>query len=104
MSIASEPRLSIAEAFDRLLRDGLPLRFEAFDGSAIGPEDSPYTLRLLSERGLSYLVTAPGDLGFARAYVSGDLEVEGVHPGDPYEIMKVLIAKETFAALGYSRS
>ena len=38
-----------------------------------------------TERGLSYLLTAPGDLGFARAYVSGDLVVEGVHPGDPYD-------------------
>jgi len=96
MSIASEPRLTIAEAFGRLLRDGMPIRFEAFDGSTLGPEDSPLRLRLVNERGLSYLMTAPGDLGFARAYVSGDLEVEGVHPGDPYEIMKALMSRLRF--------
>ena len=38
-----------------------------------------------TERGLAYLLTAPGDLGFARAYVAGDLELDGVHPGDPYD-------------------
>ncbi len=26
----------------------------------------------------------------ARAYVSGDLEVRGVHPGDPYEAMRLM--------------
>ncbi|GAA2082248.1 class I SAM-dependent methyltransferase [Aeromicrobium tamlense] len=96
MSIASETRLTIAEAFERLLRDGMPIRFEAFDGSSLGPEDSLLRLRLVNERGLAYLMTAPGDLGFARAYVSGDLEVEGVHPGDPYEIMKALMSRLKF--------
>ena len=26
----------------------------------------------------------------ARAYVSGDLQIDGVHPGDPYEAMTLL--------------
>jgi cyclopropane-fatty-acyl-phospholipid synthase len=70
--------------------DGVPFRFTAYDGSEAGPADSPVHLHLRSERGLSYLLTAPGDLGMARAYVSGDLELEGVHPGNPYEAMKLL--------------
>ena len=45
---------------------------------------------LKSQRGLSYLLTAPGDLGMARAYVTGDLDVEGVHPGDPYDALVLL--------------
>ena len=49
MSIASETRLTIAQAFDRLLRDGMPIRFEAFDGSSLGPEDSLLRLRLLND-------------------------------------------------------
>jgi cyclopropane-fatty-acyl-phospholipid synthase len=80
-------RITVGEAVERLLAGGMPFRFEAYDGSAAGPADSPITLRLLNERGLSYLLTAPGDLGMARAYVSGDLEVEGIHPGDPYDAM-----------------
>jgi cyclopropane-fatty-acyl-phospholipid synthase len=89
-------RLSIADALGRLMKDGLPFRFEAFDGSFAGPVDAPFTMRLLNERGLSYLMTAPGDLGFARAYVAGDLELEGVHPGDPYDAMKLIMSQLRF--------
>ena len=39
------------------------MRFEAYDGSGFGPADAPFTLRLINERGLRYLATAPGDLG-----------------------------------------
>ncbi|MBC7594432.1 MAG: class I SAM-dependent methyltransferase [Kineosporiaceae bacterium] len=90
MTIDSDTKISIANALDRLMRDGLPFRFSAYDGSSAGPEGSPIHLRLLNERGLSFLMTAPGDLGFARAYVSGDLEFEGAHPGDPYDMMVAL--------------
>ena len=89
-------RLSIADALGRLMKDGLPFHFEAFDGSSAGPEDAPIRLRLLNERGLSYLMTAPGDLGFARAYVSGDLELEGVHPGNPYDAMVLIMSQLKF--------
>ncbi|QZY30276.1 class I SAM-dependent methyltransferase [Nocardioides coralli] len=84
-------RMTIAEAVTSLLRDGMPVRFEAYDGSTAGPRDAGIGLELLNERGLSYLLTAPGDLGMARAYVSGDLVVHGVHPGDPYPALVVLM-------------
>ena len=77
-------QVTIGEALTRLMAGGVPFRFTAYDGSTAGPPDSPIHLRLRNERGLSYLLSAPGDLGMARAYVSGDLELEGVHPGDPY--------------------
>ena len=82
--------LPIAEAISRLMPAGVPFRFTAYDGSATGPEDSPFRVHLVNERGLSYLLTAPGDLGVVRAYVSGDLTVEGVHPGDPHDLMVLL--------------
>jgi len=81
---------SIAQTFESLLKDPLPLRFTAYDGSSSGPEDAPYHFDLRNERGLSYLLTAPGDLGLGRAYVTGDLVVGGVHPGDPYDALKML--------------
>ena len=56
----------------------------------------PLGLDLLTPRGTTYLATAPGDLGLARAYVSGDLEPHGVHPGDPYELLKALADKMDF--------
>jgi cyclopropane-fatty-acyl-phospholipid synthase len=82
--------VTIADAFTQLLAGPLPLRFTAYDGSASGPEDAPFGMNLKNERGLAYLMTAPGDLGLGRAYVSGDLDVTGIHPGDPYEGLKVL--------------
>ena len=86
-------KLSIAEALNSMLKEPLPLRFTAYDGSAAGPEDSPYGIHLATERGLNYILTAPGDLGFGRAYVAGDLEVIGAPNGDPYEVFR-LIAKQ----------
>ena len=68
----------------------LPLRFSAYDGSVAGPADAPLGVELLTPRGTTYLATAPGGLGFARAYISGDLGISGVHPGDPYELLKTL--------------
>lgn len=83
-------KLTIAEILEIFTSDDLPLRFTAYDGSTAGPEDAQYGLDLKTPRGTTYLVTAPGDLGMARAYVSGDLEAVGVHPGDPYEILRVM--------------
>src|SRR5680860_1732422 len=85
--------VSIAEAVSRLLPAGVPFRFTAYDGSSVGPVDAAIQLNLLNNRGLSYLLTAPGDLGMARAYVSGDLEIAGTHPGDPYEAMLLLMSQ-----------
>ncbi|HET7388781.1 MAG TPA: cyclopropane-fatty-acyl-phospholipid synthase family protein [Nocardioidaceae bacterium] len=79
--------MTIGEAITRLMPAGVPFRFTAYDGSSAGPEDAEFGLHLKNERGLSYLLTAPGDLGMARAYVSGDIDVTGVHPGDPYRAM-----------------
>ncbi|SNS52746.1 class I SAM-dependent methyltransferase [Rhodococcoides kyotonense] len=83
-------KLTISEILE-LLSDGtIPLRFTAYDGSAAGPENAELGLELKSPRGTTYLATAPGDLGMARAYISGDLEAVGVHPGDPYEILRIM--------------
>ena len=86
----SADSITIGEAVASLLRDGLPVRFTAYDGSAAGPADAAIELELTNQRGLAYLLTAPGDLGMARAYVSGDLVLHGVHPGDPYDAMRLL--------------
>lgn len=82
--------MRIADMVSKLTAGVLPLRFEAYDGSGFGPTDSGITMRLNNERGLRYLATAPGDLGMARAYVRGDLDLEGIHPGDPYDALKVM--------------
>ena len=73
-----------------------PLKFTAYDGSTAGPDDAALGMDLLTPRGTTYLVTAPGELGMARAYISGDLELRGVHPGDPYELLNTLACKLEF--------
>jgi cyclopropane-fatty-acyl-phospholipid synthase len=95
-STITSGRLTLAQVFETLLAGPAPIRFTAYDGSSYGPEDAPVGLNLKNERGLAYLVTAPGDLGMARAYVSGDLDVLGVHPGDPYEGMVLLLRAMRF--------
>ncbi len=82
--------MKIAEIIQTMVEDTPPMRFEAYDGSGFGPADAQYTLRLKTARGLRYIATAPGDLGLGRAYVAGDLDVDGAHPGDPYDAFKVL--------------
>ena len=60
-----------------MLGDDLPVRVRAYDGTDFGPPDAPATLVVRSPDALRRIVTAPGELGFARAYVAGDLDVEG---------------------------
>jgi cyclopropane-fatty-acyl-phospholipid synthase len=57
----------------------LPVRLRAWDGSEAGPLDSSRVPVLVarSPRALQRILWRPGELGLARAYVSGDLDVEG---------------------------
>ena len=87
---ARRPTVTLGEIFTTLFGDDVPLRFQAYDGSSAGNHDAAIGLRLATPRAASYLATAPGSLGMARAYIQGDLEVEGVHPGDPYELLKLI--------------
>jgi cyclopropane-fatty-acyl-phospholipid synthase len=54
----------------------LPVRLRAWDDSEAGPAGAP-TVVLRSPLALRRALWRPGELGLARAYVSGDLDVEG---------------------------
>jgi cyclopropane-fatty-acyl-phospholipid synthase len=54
----------------------LPVRVRAWDGSETGPAGAPVIV-LRSPRALRRVLWRPGELGLARAYVSGDLDIEG---------------------------
>ncbi len=88
--IVRRPDVALGDVFTALVGDQAPLRFSAYDGSQAGDPNAAMGIRLTAPRGASYLATAPGSLGLARAYVKGDLEIDGVHPGDPYELLRVL--------------
>jgi cyclopropane-fatty-acyl-phospholipid synthase len=53
-----------------------PIRIRAWDGSEAGPADAP-VLIVRSRRALRRLLWAPGEMGLARAYVTGDVDVDG---------------------------
>ncbi|HVV30261.1 MAG TPA: class I SAM-dependent methyltransferase [Mycobacteriales bacterium] len=53
------------------------VRIQAYDGSAAGPEDAAVRVVVRSELAMRYLAASPGELGLARAYVTGELDVEG---------------------------
>ena len=88
--------LTVGKAFDRLFGADAPFHVVAYDGSTGGRPDG-LVIRLLTERGLNYLLTAPGMLGMARAYLMGDLLIDEMNEGDPYEVLSLfgtgLVAK-----------
>jgi cyclopropane-fatty-acyl-phospholipid synthase len=81
--------MTTAQRFSRLLelvlRQPPPLRVKAWDGSEEGPPEAPLLL-LNSPDAVRRLVRSPGELGLARAYVSGDLDV----PDRLYDVLKSL--------------
>jgi cyclopropane-fatty-acyl-phospholipid synthase len=54
----------------------LPVRLRLWDGSEAGPADAP-ALVVRSPQALRRILWRPGELGLARAYISGDLDVDG---------------------------
>ncbi|WP_460066439.1 class I SAM-dependent methyltransferase [Streptomyces sp. YKOK-I1] len=61
---------------EQLLGGPLPMRIRAWDGSQAGPPGAP-ALVVRNRRALRRMVFKPGELGLARAWVAGDLEIEG---------------------------
>lgn len=73
--------MTVAETVAPLVRAVLgtqvPVGIKGWDGSRSGPPDAPWQVHLVNRRGLRRLLWAPDDLGFARAYVCGDIDIEG---------------------------
>jgi cyclopropane-fatty-acyl-phospholipid synthase len=79
-----------ADAFTPLVRialgDKLPVRIEFWDGSGTGPHSGPGTVRVRSADVVRRMMWSPGELGIARAYVAGDLDLEG----DVFGVLRAL--------------
>ena len=69
--------MTLASLIESVLGPDVPVGVRAYDGSTYGPPGAPATIVLRSPDALRRIVTAPGELGFARAYVAGDLDLEG---------------------------
>ena len=66
----------IRDLIEELTGASLPVRVRAWDGSEVGPTNGP-TLVVSNRKALRHAAWAPGHLGLTRAYVSGDLDIEG---------------------------
>jgi len=84
--------MPIATLVEEILGSDLPIGFEAYDGSRTGPPDAKAKLVLHSPDALRRIVTAPGELGFGRAYVAGDLDIEG-------DIFDALVLRDKITSL-----
>ncbi len=73
--------MTVAEAVTPLVRAAVgreaPVEIRAWDGSRTGPPNAQWAIKINNRRGLRRLLWAPNELGFARAYVSGDIEIDG---------------------------
>ncbi|MGW2935706.1 class I SAM-dependent methyltransferase [Streptomyces sp. NPDC055722] len=73
MADAAPRLMSLVE---QLLGVPVPVRIRAWDGSEAGPPGAP-ALVVRNRRALRRLLWKPGELGLARAWVAGDLGIDG---------------------------
>ncbi|MFF0578696.1 class I SAM-dependent methyltransferase [Streptosporangium saharense] len=69
--------MKLAEIFEMVVGSEAGIRFKAYDGSKAGPDSADIGIEVKSPIAVAYLAQAPGELGLARAYVSGHIDVEG---------------------------
>ncbi|MFD5404544.1 class I SAM-dependent methyltransferase [Streptomyces griseorubiginosus] len=72
----ADAALRLKSLLEQLLGSELPVRIRAWDGSQAGPPGAP-ALVVRNRRAVRRLLWRPGELGLARAWVAGDLEIEG---------------------------
>lgn len=75
----------LATLAERLLGLPLPLRVRAWDGSEAGPPGGP-VLIVRHRRALRRILYRPGEIGLARAWVAGELDIEG----DLYSVLRAV--------------
>ncbi|WP_052852461.1 SAM-dependent methyltransferase [Streptomyces avicenniae] len=74
----------LAALIEQVLGGPSPVRLRAWDGSEAGPPDTEGPVLVVRHRrALRRLLYRPGELGLARAWVAGELDVEG----DLYEAL-----------------
>ena len=84
---ADTTAVKLKSLLENLLQTPMPIRLRAWDGSEAGPSDAP-VLVIRHKRALRRLMWQPNELGLARAYVSGEIDVEG----DLYDALSRLAA------------
>ncbi|MFF5336720.1 class I SAM-dependent methyltransferase [Streptomyces sp. NPDC013181] len=81
----ADAALRLTALAQELLGQPLPVRVRAWDGSEAGPPGAP-VLVVRDRRALRRLLWKPGELGLARAWVAGELDIDG----DLYEALDLM--------------
>jgi cyclopropane-fatty-acyl-phospholipid synthase len=100
-----------APLLGHLFNQELPVRFEFWDGTTLGPIDRKEAVLVRSPDAIRRILWAPRELGLARAFVMGDLQCEGdihevlelLHRAAPADIRTGPIARLSFRALTAAR-
>jgi cyclopropane-fatty-acyl-phospholipid synthase len=74
--MSTDVATAICELIAPMFGGRMPIAIRAWDGSSTGPDGTPVVV-LSSPRALAHIAWAPGELGMARAYITGDLDIEG---------------------------
>jgi cyclopropane-fatty-acyl-phospholipid synthase len=82
--------VTLAERFGRVVGSDLPIAVRFYDGSSLGPADASTAVVVRSPDAIRRIVTSPGELGFSRAYVAGDIDIEG-------DVFAALALRDSFA-------
>jgi len=77
VSYAAPRPFGLAAAIAGFLGTDIPIGIDCYDGSHLGPPDTPTRIVVRSPKALRYVLTAPGEIGFARAYVAGEIDIDG---------------------------
>jgi cyclopropane-fatty-acyl-phospholipid synthase len=93
-SVATSVRSALAEVADGRLQT-LPISVRFWDGSTLEGESTTPVAVMRSPRALAYLLRAPNQIGLARAWVMGALDVEG-------ELEAMLAVRNRFAGVALS--
>ncbi len=87
---------TLAAAVENHLRGHGSLALTLPDGTTLGGDDARARLVVHSPDALRRIVSAPGELGFARSYVAGEIDIEG----DIYSALPVLLELPSVPELG----
>lgn len=97
----ARPAIAVRDALrpviDGLFPDGLPIAIRMWDDSVLGPSSSAADIVVRSPMALRRMLWAPGELGLARAYVAGDIDIDG-------DIFAALAIRDHLGARGEARS
>jgi cyclopropane-fatty-acyl-phospholipid synthase len=69
--------VTLAQIFEKIVGPEAKVSFVAYDGSKAGPDGADIRIEVKSPVAVAYLAQAPGELGLARAYITGHLDVQG---------------------------